>query len=269
MIQKLITELSFIRAAETVRKTKNALNQMFYRAILERYIVCNPVEGVELPQIIKIEKEIIPEDEQRRLEEFCEGYEHGALIMTLLYTGLRRGELLALTPKDVDFKNEYIYVNKAVEFISNIAYIKPPKTPMSNRSIPILEPIIPYLKQQISKCNKYLFENKEGKMYTRTQIEYLFRKFRKDYNKYINRNKSEFEEQEDVKYTMHQFRHTFCTMLYMAEIDLKTTQSIMGHSSPMVTLAIYTHLDKKYKKLKIKKLKEYVKRQSNDSQAAI
>ena len=44
----------------------------------------------------------------------------------------------------------------------------------------------------------------------------------------------------------HKLRHTFCTMLFDADVDLKTVQYLMGHSDPQTTLSIYAHyLDSK------------------------
>jgi len=48
--------------------------------------------------------------------------------MTLLYTGMRRGEISALTWGDIDIKNNIISINKAEEFIQNKPNIKTPKT---------------------------------------------------------------------------------------------------------------------------------------------
>ena len=57
---------------------------------------------------------------------------------------------------------------------------------------------------------------------------------------------------------MHQFRHTFCTMLYNADVDIKTAQAVLGHSDVSVTLRVYTHFADKQKKRSIDKLNEYV-----------
>ena len=53
--------------------------------------------------------------------------------------------------------------------------------------------------------------------------------------------------------------NTFCTMLYNADVDIKTAQAVLGHSDVSVTLSIYTHLAEKQKKRSIDKLNDYVK----------
>ncbi len=59
-------------------------------------------------------------------------------------------------------------------------------------------------------------------------------------------------------FTAHQLRHTYCTMLYLAGVDLKTASKLMGHSDVKITLDIYTHLDEKYKRLNIDKFNNYI-----------
>ena len=55
----------------------------------------------------------------------------------LLYTGMRRGEIAALTWDDIDFENDVIQINKAVTFKNNRPLVKTPKTKNSVRNIPL------------------------------------------------------------------------------------------------------------------------------------
>jgi len=182
--------------------------------------------------------------------------------MTLLYTGLRRGEILALQVKDIDFVKGYITVNKAVEFLCNSPNIKVPKTPKSIRMIPILDPLIPYLKNMTDGKNEndFVFTGYDGNLYTKSSIQRLFKAFNRDYNRYIGSLNNQADE--TVSFTMHQFRHTFCTMMYDAGVDVKTAQDILGHSSINVTLDIYTHLSREKKKINIERMNAYIEQYS-------
>ena len=51
-------------------------------------------------------------------------------------------------------------------------------------------------------------------------------------------------------FTPHQLRHTFCTLMYFASVDVMTARDQMGHKDISVTLGIYTALDQKFKKKK-------------------
>lgn len=263
MLQKLINDMSEKYAPATVKKTKDILHQMFQQAVRSQYIPINPAENIVTPKFYQKNRETIPTEHIRNIVEFCRGYKHGAFIMTLLYTGMRRGEILALQVKDIDFVNGYITVNKAVEFLCNSPNIKVPKTPKSVRTIPILAPLVPYLKTMTEGKNEsnFVFTGYDGNLYTKSSVQRLFKAFNRDYNRYINRSKAE-EEHETVLFTMHQFRHTFCTMMYDAGVDVKTAQDILGHSSVNVTLDIYTHLSREKKNINIDKMNAYIANQS-------
>lgn len=65
------------------------------------------------------------------------------------------------------------------------------------------------------------------------------------------------------RFSAHQLRHTYCTMLYIAGVDILTASKLMGHSSVDVTLKIYTHLDEKYKKINIDKFNTFISSSNN------
>ena len=270
IVQRLINSLIGEYSPASVKKTKDVLHQMFQQAVRSQYIPINPAENIAVPKHFQNNREVIPARHKKEIERFCEKYKHGAFIMTLLYTGMRRGEILALTVKDIDFENGMINVDKAVEFICNHPNVKVPKTPKSIRKIPILNPLIPYLKILTTGKSKddLLFPGYDGELYTKSSVQRLFRAFNRDYNNYINRYREE-DDYELVHFTMHQFRHTFCTMLYEADVDVKTAQEILGHNSVTVTLDIYTHLSQQRKKMNVDKINSFIEKQYNVSQMLV
>ena len=75
-------------------------------------------------------------------------------------------------------------------------------------------------------------------------------------------------------FTLHCLRHTFCSMMYNAGVDVLTAQQQMGHSDVKTTLEIYTHLSQEKKAADISKLnssleKMQVKCKSNASQMQV
>ena len=270
IVQRLINSLIGEYSPASVKKTKDVLHQMFQQAVHSQYIPINPAENIAVPKHFQNDREVIPARHKKEIERFCEKYKHGAFIMTLLYTGMRRGEILALTVRDIDFENGMINVDKAVEFICNHPNVKVPKTPKSIRKIPILNPLIPYLKILTAGKSKddLLFPGYDGELYTKSSVQRLFRAFNRDYNNYINRYREE-DDYELVHFTMHQFRHTFCTMLYEADVDVKTAQEILGHNSVTVTLDIYTHLSQQRKKMNVDKINSFIEKQYSVSQMLV
>lgn len=59
-------------------------------------------------------------------------------------------------------------------------------------------------------------------------------------------------------FTPHELRHTFCTLMYMAGVDVLTVSRQMGHANVQITQDIYTHLDAQYKRKKIQALDKYI-----------
>lgn len=253
-VQRLINALAADGYSySTMKKVKETLGQMFKQAILNGYVYINPVDGVQLPPATASERKPLTENDIIKLGFFCKGYKHGALIMTLLYTGVRRGELLALTWDDINFSKNTISINKAVEFRNNQPYIKQPKTKKGIRTVPMPSILIPYLeKLKETATSDFVFVTTHGQPHSDTSIKRLWNGFLRDYNRFLH-----FEKKE-VVFTMHQFRHTYATIMYRAGVDVKTAQEFLGHSSINITLDIYTHLEEVTKQKGADKLNEFI-----------
>ena len=74
----------------------------------------------------------------------------------------------------------------------------------------------------------------------------------------IKRMLESFRKDTGLNFSLHQLRHTFCTILYYSGISSKKAQEIMGHSSIDVTLKIYTHLDNEQETDTTSKLNNYI-----------
>lgn len=133
-----------------------------------------------------------------------------------LHTGLRIGEVLALTPHDVDFKNKTISVNKT-KLVNG--QLSSPKTLTSIRTIEISDFIAEMLFDYISS-NKFIFKVSYG-----TILNNL---------KPLNINS-------------HIFRHTHVALLIEQNVPIKVISQRLGHSDIKTTLSIYTHVTKNMK----------------------
>lgn len=254
-IQKLINS----RASEGKTRILDiiilTLKQMLKQAINNNMLIKNVADGVVMPTIIKNEKQPLTDYEKEIVIDIAQTHRGGAYMMTLLYTGIRRGEITALTWNDIDFEKNTITINKAVAFKNGQPYIKATKN-YTSRIIPILEPLKPYLlrHKELSKT-LIAFPMQNGNMMSKTAIDRLIESYLYHCNlKYKELNKIA----KDLHITLHQFRHTYATMLYYAGVDLKTAQYLLGHKTLQMTLEVYTHLDDKIKQEATNKLNNFL-----------
>ena len=83
-----------------------------------------------------------------------------------------------------------------------------------------------------------------------------------DFSPFHSKPKSKYDPKGTTfvipRITPHWLRHTFCTLMYHAGVDILTAKSQMGHADIKTTLAIYTHLDSIYKRKSMSKLDAFL-----------
>lgn len=211
------------RADKTVRTQLLVINHIFKYAINSIGVkMQNPTRDVMIPRGLKKHKVTAPtsEDIQRIKDNVNAPF--GLFAFFGLYTGLRRGELLALTWDDVDIKKGVITVNKSLYHVANRPHVKTPKTSAGVRRVPILSKLKPYLK----KKHGIIF-NDNGGYYTEHRFQKAWR---------------EYVAVSGVSCTPHQLRHAFATMLFEADISAKDSMQILGHAQIQTTMDIYTDI---------------------------
>ncbi len=228
------------------------LNQILNKAIENDYIYKNVCKGIKIKKYKSPEKHPLPSNLIKDIQKLSENDFRAFMILFMIYTGLRKEEIVPLQYKDLDLESRYVVVNKAVTFAHNTPKIKSTKNGTS-RKVPILN--ILYDKLYKLKCehtdNDYIFPNTLNKMMSDTtmkrQITYVINT--------LNKNKP---ENEQVYFTYHQLRHTYVCILHKAGVDLKEAQSFTGHKTLQVLLDVYTHLDEEDKTKAINKLNNFI-----------
>ena len=169
-------------------------------------------------------------------------------IVILLGTGLRVSELYGLTKKDIDFKKRHIFIEHQLCRTAEKPYfVTSPKTSSGVRCIPMSDMVYMALKRVVANrptptveflvdgYSGFLFLDKDGKPKVAMHLQNYMRGMQKKIARIYGRS--------FPRVTPHVLRHTFCTDMQRAGIDVKSLQYLMGHSNVSVTLDIYTHVN--------------------------
>ena len=170
-------------------------------------------------------------------------------IMICLSTGLRIGEVCALTWSDIDIDKGIITVNKTIQRIYIMEdgikrtelIIDLPKTMNSAREIPLTKDLTNILKplKKVANENYYIITNEEKPTEPRTYRSY--------YVKFMTKLKLPL-----IKF--HGLRHTFATRCIEGNADVKTVSVMLGHSNVSTTMNLYVHPNAEQKKSVIDKV---------------
>lgn len=210
-------------ASQKTVKTQLSIIRMICQYAVERdHIPMNPAREVSLNRNLKktTRNPASSEDIQRIKDSVHCTF--GLFAYLLLYTGMRRGEALALDDKDFDWTAQEIRVTKSLSYEGNTPILRKPKTEAGNRVIPILS----NLEKELHIKPGILF-SKNGNYLTQSDFQVLWKRYQKE---------------SGVTCTPHQIRHTFATMLFENDISIKDAQGILGHAQASTTQDIYTHI---------------------------
>lgn len=238
---------------ERQNKIKIILSDMFAKAMDDEFLVKNPAKSVRIYGKKKISAKALSKDEQEIFFECCAGTFYDNLFNIAVNTGLRPGELFALTEKDINLEDGYIDVNKTLVYQKyldddcKVFHVEPPKTYQSYRKVPMNSLCRKYMERQLRQKN--VVDSKRPK----EKNDYLFTtKFNTPLNSQIysdaikavidmiNVSKSCDEEME--YFSGHTFRHTFATRCFEAGVSPKVVQSYLGHATLQMTMDLYTHV---------------------------
>ncbi|MCZ8540276.1 tyrosine-type recombinase/integrase [Psychrobacillus psychrodurans] len=238
-------------------------------AIKRGYIQTNPFSYVDLPTNIS-KKAIGADDEsenfytREQLVEFLSCLEresnHKAYVLfrLLAFSGMRRGEALALTWNDIDFTKNELRINKALSLgKDNRLYVKSTKTGVA-RTIKMDDKTIAVLKEwkkkqqqdylklgfNTIKPKQLVFSNEKNEFLQPTRLR-----------KWIIHTQSKYKL---ATITTHGLRHTHCSLLFEAGASLKEVQVRLGHTDVKTTMDIYTHVTQKAKDEAIMKFSSYI-----------
>lgn len=216
-------------SSKTIANHRIVLNQIFNFAILEGDIQYNPCVSVKLPKAAKKQtrEAASTTDEDKILQS-----DHEWLFpLFALLTGLRKGEILALQWKDIDFESNVIHVTKSIEHIGEEPRVKTPKTESGTRIVPLLSVLKEKIEPHKGKPNQFIFSEDDGKTPLRNK---RYQKLFTDYCKEVG-----------ISCTAHQLRHSYATIAVEEDVNPKDLQNALGHADITTTMNIYAEARKR------------------------
>ena len=231
-------------APKTIRHNLSFVSDVFAYAVKMGVVSDNPCAKVTLPKAEQKEKQIYtPEQVQKFLTLLNdEPLKYRTFFNLMIYSGFRRGEMLGLEWKDVDFENNIISVRRTSNYTAKKGvYTDTTKTRKSQRTLKFPQEIMDMLKEYKAEQDEQAL--KFGDKWVETDRLYT------KWNGEPMQNGTpyfwlgEFCEKHDLPfYGLHSFRHLFASLLVNQGVDIVTVSGALGHSTVSTTSNIYCHM---------------------------
>ena len=229
---------------------RNVLSAALRDALKLEFVHRNVARLVDPPKYVKTERRIwTPTEARHYLNSIREHRLYGLFLIFFQY-GLRRGEATGLRWKDIDFEQNLIRVRQQVYAVGSTFKIGDLKTPQSRRDLALTQHLKEVLMKEYESRgqpdgDELLYLSVRGNHLDGRSLLQFFQR-------------SAWEA--DLKpITLHEIRHTVATMLKDKGVPPKEAQAILGHSSIITTLEIYTHVSGEDKRNAIEAISDYYK----------
>ena len=232
-LQEFVNAFGCTASKSYMDKMHVMLNGLFTAAVDNELCEKNPAARLKYPRIKEQPRETFTKEEVQKILAFAMVYDKqriGVAVMTLLLTGLRRGELLGL--KETDITDNTLSVNRAVYLENHRARVieHEAKTESSLRTVPLL-PELSYRLHHLPHKGEFLFSTKSGTLLHP-------RNFTRDYDAFFVQLRE--AEPSVRRLSPHCCRHTFATLTRESGADIRVVQELLGHAD-IKTTARYSH----------------------------
>jgi integrase len=281
-VQKLLNKTNSSKSLQ--HKVKITLNQIFKAAMADRIIAFNPVAGTVRVETEEPNRNFLSRGQLDILLHILKEHKIFPLSFTILNTGLRATEAIALMrTRDVDLENQKIHVRESTEFIKSKPRRKDTKTKRGVREIPIPSSFAAWLEEYLKAPKSlYVFPGHHGGQMGKTEMRNAQRRANRKIQKWFDQAEiawgkrkdkedltaeekemlkhfdvllEEFPDGEGYRFNLHfkTLRHTYCTELFDLGIDEVSAAAIMGHAVTVMR-EIYTHIQRRRKIKTVEKI---------------
>lgn len=229
-IQMLYTDLlNKGLSKRTVELVHTVLRAGLKQAVKWQMIPRNPADATEPPRPQRREMQALGPQELQRILDAAAESPIADVVLLAAYTGMRRGEILALRWEDVDLQNKVIFVQRNLVRVNQETIIKTPKTQRGSRRIPIDDEIVSALRRLRSVSQSdWVFSRKDGSPLDPSTVTHQFKRIAR--------------QAGFPSLRLHDLRHTYATILLTQGVQAKVVQELLGHESITTTIDTYTHV---------------------------
>lgn len=212
-----------------IKAIRTHLKWIFQKAVENQLLPSSPAAYLQLPKGYEGSRRSITENERKHLLKVCEDDRY-LLFLCMLYCGCRPEEAIALEGRDIN---------------DHLLHIRGTKSKNSDRYVPIPDALWP----RISPVKGFspVCPNTVGRKHSESSYDRLVASLKRNMNismgckLYRNALVPPYPLAED--FVPYDLRHTYCTDLQRAGVDIRVAQKLMGHASIEMTANIYTHVD--------------------------
>lgn len=282
MIKNIYSEKYVGKSDSHIKKAKMIFAAMFDSAVADGYIRSNPARDKTAKPHKGTEgshRALTPDEDAILL---ALDHPFRPVVMLMRYAGLRRGEALALNvSKDVDFDARTVTIKNAVMYISNQPIVKTPKTDAGIRTVPLFD----ILAAELSGIEGYAAISKRaGGVMSESAFKSAWASYIRAAERMINNcdqyrwygktkndkkliaDGHELPPWKTFDIRPHDLRHSFCTMLRDAGVDMHLAIEWMGHEDEKMILEVYDHVSEDRRKKAIEMVERTMRRGQNGGQ---
>lgn len=261
-------------SSKTVSQIAVIINLALEKAYMLRMIPENPNRFTTIPKKKKYEAKVLSMESVEKLVCEAKSEKLYPIVITTVYTGMRKGEVMALKWENVDFEERKIHVKNSLCRVESdhldekgrrVTHyeIMEPKTKKSIRTIPMMNQVYDALREQQRR------QAVEKAQYGENYLDQGFvfadpigrhlgqRDFNKEYKEFLARYNV-----EQIRF--HDLRHTFATLLIESDVSMKLVQELLGHSNITTSMDIYAHVSEGKKEQVINQLQDRTDAIHND-----
>jgi integrase len=229
-------------ASKSVRNIHSVLHTALNYAVRTNRVARNVCDSVSPPISPRHEIQPLTDEQAHKLLEAAQGHRLEALLVLALTTGMRRGELLGLRWRDIDFEKRSLQVRRTVTYLAKYGFVEgESKTLKSRRKIVLPYFVVNVLKQHRAMQLEARFN--AGAVWVDHDLVFcnwhggflapmiLFKKF------------TALLKDAGLPYVrFHDLRHSAATILLSMGVHPKVVQEILGHSQISITMDTYSHV---------------------------